>query len=58
MEVKEVIHKNDQPMKIFLQKIKNGYCWEIRVAGKDIVEILPELRSANAALKREYGGSK
>jgi hypothetical protein len=56
METKEVIHKNDQPLKILLQKIKTGYRWEIHIQGKDIAEILPELRSANAALKREYGG--
>ena len=43
-------------MKILLQKIKTGYSWEIRVQGKNIAEILPELRSANAALKREYRG--
>ncbi|MGD0954668.1 MAG: hypothetical protein ABR985_20170 [Methanotrichaceae archaeon] len=56
METKEVVHKNEQPMKILLQKIKTGYSWEISVQGKNIAEILPELRSANAALKREYRG--
>jgi len=54
METKEVVHKNEQPMKVLLQKIKTGYSWEISVQGKNIAEILPELRSANAALKREY----
>jgi hypothetical protein len=56
METKEVIHKNVQPVKVQLQKTKTGYCWEIHIQGKDIAEIMPELRSANAALKREYGG--
>ena len=58
METKEVIHKQDQPMKVRLQKTREGYLWEIHCQGKNIAEILPELRSANAALKREYGGSK
>ena len=58
METKEVVHKNEQPMKVLLQKIKTGYSWEIHIQGKNIAEILPELRSAKAALKREYGGSK
>jgi len=57
METKEVVHKNEQPMKILLQKIKTGYSWEISVQGKNIAEILPELRSANAALKENIGGS-
>jgi hypothetical protein len=44
-------------MKVLLQMIKTGYSWEISVQGKNIAEIPQELRSANAALKREYGGS-
>jgi hypothetical protein len=56
METKEVIHKQDQPMKVLLQKTRVGYNWEIHIQGKDIAMIMPELRSANAALKREYGG--
>jgi hypothetical protein len=57
-ETKEVVHRNDQPVKVDLQKIETGYSWQIHIQGKNIAEILPELRSANAALKREYGGSK
>jgi hypothetical protein len=58
MENKEVIHRNDQPVKVDLQKIETGYSWQIHIQGKNIAEILPELRSANEALKREYGRAK
>ena len=58
METKEVIQKQGQPMKVLLQKTRKGYNWEIHIQGKDIAEILPELRSANVAMKREFGGSK
>lgn len=43
-------------MKVLLQKTRTGYNWEITVQGANITDILPELRSANAALRREYGG--
>lgn len=55
MEVKEVIHKNHQPLKVLLQKTQNGYNWEIHVQGRNLSEILPVLRDANAAIRKEYG---
>lgn len=57
-EAKEVIHANGQPLRVILQKKDNGYSWEISVTGKDLVDILPKLREANTAVKKEYGGKK
>ncbi len=54
-DVKEVIHKHGQPIKILLQKTLSGYNWEVHVSGKDLAEVLPKLREANNQLKGEYG---
>jgi len=56
METKEVVHKNEQPMKVLLQKIKTGYSWEIHIQGKNIAEILPELRSSKRSLEKRIWG--
>lgn len=58
MESKEVIHRNDQPLRIVLQKGSKGYNWEIHIQGKDLAEVQPILREANNAMKKEYGGKK
>lgn len=57
VETKQVIHKNDQPIKIHLQKNSAGYTWVIDVSGASVTEILPILREANKKLKSEYGGA-
>jgi len=56
MEVKEVIHKTGEPLKIILQTTGTGYHWEIHVQGRTLAEIMPLLREANNKLKGEYGG--
>ncbi|VVB64564.1 Uncharacterised protein [uncultured archaeon] len=59
MEIKEVIHKNLDPLKIILQKSHaSGFNWEIHIQGRDLAEILPKLREANSKLKGEYGGQE
>ena len=55
MEAETVVHKNGQPLKILLQKTSKGYNWEVHYNGATLAEILPKLREANAALKKEYG---
>jgi hypothetical protein len=54
-DTKLALHQNQQPLKILLQKTSSGYNWEIHYNGKDLAEILPKIREANAALKKEYG---
>jgi hypothetical protein len=49
METQEVIHKQGQPLKVLLQKTREGYNWEIHIQGEDIAEILPELSGSAAA---------
>lgn len=57
MEVKEVIHRNTQPLKVILQKTHAGtYNWEIHAQAEDLERILPMLRKADLAMRKEYGG--
>jgi hypothetical protein len=51
---REVIHKNGQPMKIHLQKVKGGYTWEIHAYGGTVNELLPLLREADRKLRNEF----
>ena len=47
-----------EPLKVKLTKgQKDSYGWEISASGKDISEILSLIRSADQALKAEYGGN-
>lgn len=55
-EIKEIIHKNDQLLKILFQKTGSGYNWEIHITGNELFEIMPKLREANNKLKGEYSG--
>ncbi len=57
-DTKEVIHRNQQPLKVILQKTNDGYRWEVSVSGRDVNEILAEVRILNDKLKGEYGGRK
>lgn len=50
-----VEHRSTQPLKIMLQKTSKGVNWEIHYSGSNLAEILPEIRKAHAALKKEYG---
>lgn len=53
-DTKLVLHQSQHPLKIMLQKTNSGYNWEIHCSGRDLAEILPKIREANAALKKEY----
>ena len=56
METKEIIHKNDCPLKIVLLKGRDCYNWEIHVNGRSIAEIVPQIHEANNRLRGEFGG--
>ena len=58
MAAETVIHKNDQPVKVLLQKTANGYNWEIHCSGATAAEILPIVKELNNKLKSEYGAGK
>lgn len=49
-----ILHTNEHPVKVILQKAKGGYSWEIHVSGSSTDQILAVLREANKKLKSEY----
>jgi hypothetical protein len=58
VETKEVIHKNENPLKVLLQKTANGYNWEVHVSGSNVSEMLLTVREINNKLKGVYGEGK
>ena len=53
--VEHIYGASVEPLKIDIERNSNGYSWIVSCAGSDMADILAKIRTADAALKAEFG---